>query len=262
MWDPEIEYFHEDDNTQASDPQRFPLRIEEKLPPLRVSVLKDFLASMEDVSPHEHRESMLQALNIILGHHAKSTPTTTMVGGNRAYTDDKQLTERSSLSGGIEAIRGFFLSVRLTSSLTAVNVKVSRGAFYEAIRLSDLIDRWSARQSQSDYTDESYWFRLETFLRGVKVRTNYLKDEKDNRVTKVRTIKAFASPKDGEAKALLLTSNYLRLHHNKCGFISMARGTLRSKRTNRQTPQKTVISGSTSFSRAVFLAVFSLFIFC
>ena len=41
------------------------------------------------------------------------------------------------------------------------------------------------------------WVAFEGFLKGLKVKTQYLKDEKRNQVTQIRTIKSFASPRDG-----------------------------------------------------------------
>lgn len=199
-WHPNIVYVHEDDKTPGNHPQRYQLHIEEKQPPLKVSELKKFLGSAEMVAQYEHRDSMLQALNILLGHHAKSTPTTTMVGGNRAYTRD-QATERSSLQGGVEAVRGYFLSVRLASFRTLVNVNVSHGAFYEATGLPDLITKW-VNHNKLDMKSESEWTRLETLLKGVKMRTNYLKDNSGKHITQVRSVKGFASQRDGGGQSL------------------------------------------------------------
>ncbi len=196
-WDPLIKYYHEDDIGPGNDPQAYQLHIEEVLPRLGVSVLMDSLASPHTVPPYAQRESMLQALNILLGHHAKSTRTTTMVGGNRAFPNTKD-TEKASLTEGLEAIRGYFSSVRLASSRTLVNVNVSHGAFYEAIDLPKLIDKWATKDYQ--LFGDADWARLEAFLKGLKVRTNYLKDENGNRITQVQSIKACASPGDGSGQ--------------------------------------------------------------
>lgn len=109
----------------------YTLRIEETPPPLSISVLKTFLASTNKRAPFEDRELILQTLNIIFGHHSKSSPAITMIGSNRAYPNYNTTTERLPLTGGLEAIRGYFLSVRLASFRSIVNVNVSHGAFYE-----------------------------------------------------------------------------------------------------------------------------------
>ena len=202
-WNPRIKYFHEGDNAPGKDPQEYQLHIEELLPNLHISGLQDFLNSAGVAARYESKESMLQALNIVLGHHAKSTPTTTMVGANRAYTDDRE-TEKRSLEAGLEAIRGYFLSVRLASFRALVNVNVSHGAFYEAklgdeanplMRLMDDCWTWYKLGKQQDG-----WRTLESFVKGLKVRTSYLKDSGGYHITQVRTIRGFSSPEDGEGQ--------------------------------------------------------------
>ena len=124
-WVTRVNYLHEDDQALGAVPQRYMLQIEETPPPLEISVLKDFLASTDLIAPFEDRELMLQALNIIFGHHSKSSPTITVIGSNRAYPNES--TEKWPLTGGLEAIRGYFLSVRLASFRSIVNVCQSRG---------------------------------------------------------------------------------------------------------------------------------------
>lgn len=196
-WNPVIKYYHEDDIGPRDDPRTYKLHTEEILPRLRVSALMDFLASPHTVPPYAQRESMLQALNILLGYHAKSTRTTTMVGGNRAFPNTPD-TEKLSLTEGLEAVRGYFLSVRLASSHTLVNVNVSHGAFYQAIELRELINQWMDNQNPK-FANE-IWVRLEAFLKDLKVRTNYLKDKNGNQITQVQSIKACASPRDGSGQ--------------------------------------------------------------
>ena len=192
FWATKIVYSHEDDQATGMNTQTYTLHIEETPPHLSVSGLRDFLASTNTIAPFDDKESMLQALNIICGHHAKSSSEITMIGGNKAYKSAKDpKTEKWSLTAGLEAIRGYFLSVRLASFRALVNVNVSHGAFYEAIPLTNLIDKWSSSRKNAD------WYELEAFLKGVKVKTHYLKDEKGNHITQVRSIKGFASEQDG-----------------------------------------------------------------
>lgn len=84
-WVTRVKYFHEYDQAPGAVPQMYTLRIEETPPPLRLSVLKTFLASTNGRAPFEDRELMLQTLNIIFGHHSKSSSAITMIGSNRAY---------------------------------------------------------------------------------------------------------------------------------------------------------------------------------
>ena len=193
-----IQYFHENDRGPSKDSRMYTIRIDETPPVLRISELNKFLASTTVIAPFRDRESILQALNIIFGHYAKSSPMISMVGGNKGFSNVKgQGREEKSLTAGLEAIRGYFLSVRLATFRAIVNVNVCHGAFYEAIELRKLIDRWADIPVNRQGRDLK-WGELETFLKGVKVRTDYLKDANNRQVTQVRSIKSFASINDGE----------------------------------------------------------------
>ena len=198
-WVTKITYFHEDDRGPSKDSRTYTIRIEETPPVLKISELKNFLASTTVTAPFSDRESMLQALNIIFGHHAKSSPMISMVGGNKGFKNEKnQHADKQSLKAGLEAIRGYFLSVRLATFRAIVNVNVCHGAFYGAISLQELIDHWYAIRDNWETKELLKWHELETFLKGVNVKTNYLKDANRSQVTQVRSIKSFASIKDGE----------------------------------------------------------------
>ena len=193
LWDAEITYFHENDPAAGDNSPKYLVRIRENAPHLEASQLKDFLTSPESHAQYD-KQPMLQALNILFGHHAKSTSTTTMVGGNRAYTSNPD-TEKRSLDAYLEAVRGYFLSVRLCSFSSMVNVNVSHSAFYKGMPLIQFIEELPAKAKDPQYLD---YFKLETLLRGIHVETKHLKDRSEKRVTKVFPIKAFATTRDAQ----------------------------------------------------------------
>lgn len=196
LWVTEIKYSHEDDHGTRNGSRTYTVRIEETSPLLTMSELKTFLASTTVIAPFSHRESMLQALNIIFGHHAKSNPIVSIIGGNKAFNNgNNKLAEKVALGAGLEAIRGYFLSVRLATLRTIVNINVCHGAFYEAIPLRELMNKWVGKPA--DWRRVNY-DELETFSRGIKVKTKHLKDVNDDQITQVRSIKSFASTRDGE----------------------------------------------------------------
>ena len=182
-----VTYFHEDDRATRNNSPKYLVRMQETLPRLTTSQLNGFLTSTESDAQYDFKEPMLQALNILFGHYAKSTPTTTMVGGNRAFTSSSD-TETQSLGPVIEAVRGYSLSVRLCSSSSMVNVNVSHSAFYKGMPLTHFMEKLPAKWGR-DYLD---YPELETLLRGIRVETKHLKD-----CTKVFPIKAFATKRDG-----------------------------------------------------------------
>ena len=189
----EVPYFHEDDRaTESSNSPKYLVHIQETPPHLTTSQLNNFLASTESDAQYDLKEQMVQALNILFGQHAKSTPKTTMVGGNRAFPSGMG-TERRPLAAGVEAVRGYFLSVRLCSFSSMVNVNVSHCAFYETTPLTKFMSK-VLDESEDDY------YRLENSVRGIQVETK-VKDRSGNQVTKVFPIKAFATTSDGQEQS-------------------------------------------------------------
>ena len=197
FWNAEVTYFHENDReTEDSNSPKYSVHIKEIPPHFAISQLNGFLTSTEPGAQYNLKKPMLQALNILFGHYAKSTPTTTMVGGNRAFSTNGSGTEHQFRNPIIELLRGYFLSVRLCSSSSMVNVNVSHSAFYKEMRLIDFMENSPARYSSYGkfYLD---YPKLETLVRGIHVETKYLKDSSKNQVTKVFPIKSFAREEDG-----------------------------------------------------------------
>ena len=186
----EVTYFHENNHaTGDSNSPKYSVHLQEIPPHLTTSQLNDFLTSTESGAQYDLKESMLQALNILFGHYAKSTPTTTMVGGNRAFPSDQD-NDGGSLSPIVKAVRGYFLSVRLCSFSSMVNVNVSHSAFYKGMSLINFMENSPAKYGKYDLD----YRRLEILLKGIHVGTKYLKN---GSVTKVFPIKAFATTRDG-----------------------------------------------------------------
>ena len=135
---------------------------------------------------------MLQALNIFLGHYAKSSPTVATVGSNKSFP----LTQNSpkwDLGAGLTALRGFFSSVRVATCRILVNVNVSHGAFYDAIPLDQLIQRYGSAHHFNRV-------KLQCFLKGVRVRVIHLGEKKNHAgesIARVKTIFGLANKNDG-----------------------------------------------------------------
>ena len=58
----------------------------------------------------------LQALNILLTNHAKASQNIALVGNKRIFLTSPPQDKREPLGGGLEVLRGYFLSVRLARS--------------------------------------------------------------------------------------------------------------------------------------------------
>lgn len=105
-----------------------------------VSELTKYLNSANLNTTYADKLPVLQALNIVLGHYAKSSPTVATIGSSKSFSIT-QATPCQDLGGGLSAIRGFFSSIRVATCRILVNVNVSHGIFYDAIPLDRLIKR-------------------------------------------------------------------------------------------------------------------------
>ncbi|KAE8354848.1 ribonuclease H-like domain-containing protein [Aspergillus coremiiformis] len=165
---------------------------------LRVSQLIEYLIST-DFSQYDDKLPMIQALNILLNHHPQTSADLTSRGdttrANRTFplVDKAPPSEKSSLAGGLTAIRGFFSSVRLAACRVLVNVNVSHAAFYNSGRLVDLINLFQAQNGKHPS-------KLNEFLNGLRGRTLHLPEKKNRSgelIIKPRTIYSLARRGDG-----------------------------------------------------------------
>lgn len=154
-----------------------------------VSKLIDYLNSTDVNTTYAEKLPVLQALNIFLGHYAKSSPTVATVGNSKSFSIT-QATPKQDLGAGLSALRGFFSSVRLATCRILANVNVSHGTFYDAIPLDMLITKYRASNNS----------KLQSFLKRVRVKVTHIV-EKENKtgesIPRVKTIYGLASKDDG-----------------------------------------------------------------
>ncbi|KAK7397876.1 hypothetical protein QQX98_012754 [Neonectria punicea] len=70
------------------------------------------------------------------------------------------------------AVRGFFTSVRAATARVLININVSYSAFYQEGPLEQFILRFG---------DQKGLFKLEAFLKRLRIRTTYLKEKKNKK---------------------------------------------------------------------------------
>ena len=159
---------------------------------LTVAELTDFLTSTNVNAVSSNKLPIIQALNILIGHYAKSSTTTATIGSSKAFALG-QGSDRGDLGAGLIALRGFFSSIRVAASRILVNINVSHGAFYDSIPLNQLIEKYGREQHFN-------LFKVESFVKRVRVRTTHLK-EKTNKaglvVPRVKTVFGLATKNDG-----------------------------------------------------------------
>ena len=191
--EPVIQYRAEGEDEPRANAQTYRLRIEET-GTLTVSQLTDYLSSTSVNTSYTDKLPVLQALNIFLGHYAKTSPAIATVGSSKSFPLS-QGSPKWDLGAGLSALRGFFSSVRVATCRILVNVNVSHGAFYDPIPLDQLIQKYgSANQFNR--------VKLQSFLKGVRVRVIHLGEKKNKAgesILRVKTINGLANKNDGHS---------------------------------------------------------------
>ena len=136
---------------------------------------------------------LVQDLDIVLGHHRKSSPEITMIGKRKAF----QLQNNPAAKGVflvesqnpaktlLAALRGFFSSVRLSTTEILVNVNVSHGTFYHQKELQEMFGLIKDHP-------QVHATKISGLLKGFRVKVTHMKP----RIV-FRTISGYASPGQG-----------------------------------------------------------------
>ncbi|KAI0426348.1 ribonuclease H-like domain-containing protein [Xylaria sp. FL1042] len=157
-----------------------------------IADLMSYLTST-DVSRWSEEESPIQALNILFNHHAKSSDQIVARGPSKNYSLVDA--ETWNLDAGLQAIRGFFTSVRAATGRLLLNINVSHSVFYRAIRLDQLIKSFHQKNDT---------LRLNAYLKRLRIKTTHLKERKNKRgeiIVRAKTICGLATRADGEGLA-------------------------------------------------------------
>ena len=157
---------------------------------LSVAQLTDYLASTNLNSVCSEKLPIIQALNILVRYYAKSNPKLAAIGSTKTFSLDSNSTRSEPLGGGLEALRGFFSSVRAATCRILVNVNVSHGAFYQAVPLTELMH-------QHLRSDPS---KLQSLLPKLRVKVTHLPERKNKLgepISRIKTISGLATIRDG-----------------------------------------------------------------
>jgi eukaryotic translation initiation factor 2C len=135
----EIAYRAPGEDEPPANPDTYRIRVKHTAS-YNVSDLLGYLRSAQaNVPPYNVRQEIIQALNIVIGHYAQSSNNASTIGQGKHYSLNRDLANRRSFGGGIEALRGFFRSVRPATSRLLLNVNVSHAVCYESMRLDELM---------------------------------------------------------------------------------------------------------------------------
>ena len=162
----------------------------------RVSDLTDYLSSTSLNTAYAERLEVVQALNILLCHYAKSHPAIATVGGSKSFAINPNTPTRD-LGFGLHALRGFFSSIRVAACRILVNVNVSHGAFFDAIPLDRLLMKFAPSVNFNR-------LKIQSFLKGVRVKVTHLREKKNKAgqtILRAKTICGLANIGDGRRLA-------------------------------------------------------------
>ncbi|KAI9734342.1 MAG: hypothetical protein M1834_002448 [Cirrosporium novae-zelandiae] len=150
---------------------------------LSIAELMDYLTST-NVSTRYDKDETIQALNIMLGHYPKTNLSITSVGANKHFPLGQEV---YNLSSGLDAVRGYFVSVRAAASRLLINVQVKNLACFQAGILSNVASQMP------------YGSRL-AFMKGLRVKVTHLskKNKAGQEVPRIKIIHGFATPQDGQ----------------------------------------------------------------
>lgn len=149
----------------------------------RTVSLKDLLDDIsKPTSNYPLKLETIQALNVLMTHGPSSNDGITTAGGNKFYPyGSHPHVQQADLGSGLQALRGYFTSVRTSVSRLLVNVNVATGAFYKPGPLLDLMKEFTGGPPPaSDHQQR----KLTAFVRLLRFETNYLPDRKVKGQTK------------------------------------------------------------------------------
>ncbi|KAJ5938919.1 hypothetical protein N7466_002053 [Penicillium verhagenii] len=157
--------------------------------------LINYLSSSSIKGPLMQQEQILAAMNIIMGHQPKTDRSVVTLSGNKHYSFDPATAERMSLGGGLEALRGYFISVRAATARVLLNVQVKYLACYQEGPLPMVLGEYMRTNSRNPY-------RLESFLKRMRIRATHLVRKTSSgkpRPPPSKSITGLASPSDGRS---------------------------------------------------------------
>jgi hypothetical protein len=162
---------------------------------ITVSDLTNYLTSTQAGRLFYSKDEIIQALNILVGHHPKAASEIASIGANNHFQPAAAANEAFSLGAGLIALRGFFVSVRAATARVLVNVQVKHGAFFEAGPLEKLMRAFLSQNGPSTV-------KLDKFLKKISIDVMHIvkNNKAGHRVSRIKTIMSLARRDDGRGQ--------------------------------------------------------------
>ncbi|PWY89283.1 Piwi-domain-containing protein [Aspergillus heteromorphus CBS 117.55] len=186
--DYDVRYRNEDEDEYPENPTVYRVKYQ-FTGTLNSGDLLNYLTSSNAAAMFASKADVLQAMNIILGFQPKSDMTIASVGANKHFAMCGGAEEKYNLGNGLEALRGFFVSVRAATARLLVNVQVKYAACYQEGPLGNVIAAYDARDVH----------QLRKFLRNLRVSVTHIqkKNKKGQVIPRIKRISGLATPRDG-----------------------------------------------------------------
>ena len=157
------------------------------LDPIGIVDLSDPAAYLAQRDVNSSGLPVEQALDIILGHHRKQSNEIAIINKRKAFSLTSNA-ERRNIGPFLDALRGYFSSVRMSQTSLLVNINVSHGAFYQTLKKVSEIINW-LRQDGSVNSS-----KIPGLLRGLRVRSSHIP----------RVWSIWGYPKTGDGRGYML----------------------------------------------------------
>ena len=195
----DIVYREIDGSNANRSPDNYEVQISHDMIIKPDELLRYLAALPSDESEFPEKGDAVQALNIIISRAPNENPRICQSGQNKFFESPEwpNMSEATvgtfNLTGALMAIRGYYSSVRTSTNRILLNVNAQCTAFYPAIPLLELMSMYGVNAAT--------WMDLERFLRGLRVRTSYLKDAQGKPEEKIKTIQGFSHRTDRKGDA-------------------------------------------------------------
>jgi eukaryotic translation initiation factor 2C len=188
----DIPWRNEREDEVAADAKTYRVRIVAPTS-LDIGALLNYLSTnMSNNAIAQQKGEMMQAMNTLMGFYALRHDGITSIGHNRHFSTDRVRFAHNvrSLGGGLEALRGFFQSVRPATGRLLLNVNVSHSVFLTPGRLVEVFGVLGSGDPK----------RLADKIRYKRVKLLHLPEKKTNAglvIPREKSINGLAQPSDG-----------------------------------------------------------------
>ena len=125
----------------------------------------------------------VQTLNVVMASQPNKDPGVYQGAQNKffRYPTDEDTFNNYDLLGGLIAVRGFYSSIRFSTSRTLLNLNAQCSPFYKSVNLRELMQAFRKLTPGN-------WGALERFLKGLQIETSYMKVTDGIPIRKVKTV--------------------------------------------------------------------------